>query len=99
MKRPTPAAVVLSSKRIGSYLASWRKLNGITSADLAARAGVGRATISRLENGDPSVSMATVLQVCRVLGILDIVEQSFDPAQTEFGRIRLSEGLPKRVRN
>lgn len=98
MKRPTPAAIELSAKRIGGHLATWRKLNGITSADLAERVGVGRATISRLENGDPGVSLETVLKACRVLGILGIVEASFDPAGTQFGRLRLSEELPKRVR-
>lgn len=98
MKPPTPVAIKLSAKRIGSYLTTWRKLNNITSADLAERAGVGRTTISRMENGDPGVSLETILKVCRILGILDIVERGFDPAETEFGRLRLSQELPKRVR-
>ena len=70
----------------------------IPSQELADRAGVSRETISRLENGDPSVSFATVLNVCNVLGILDRVENAVDPYETDLGRARADQLRPQRVR-
>ena len=57
-----------------------------------------RATISRLENGDPSVSFATFLNVCRAVFSLDDVVDATDPYETDYGRIRSEQALPQRVR-
>lgn len=59
MKCPTPVAVKLAARSIGESIATWRKLYSITSQELADRVSVSRATLSRLENGDPSVSFET----------------------------------------
>ena len=98
MKRPVPFRTKTSAERIGGSLSSWRRMLGITSQELADRAGVSRETVSRLENGDPSVSLATVLNVCGVLGILERVEDAVDPYETEVGRARADQLLPQRVR-
>lgn len=98
MKRPIPVRTKLCAKRIGESLANWRRMLVIPSQELADRAGVSRETISRLENGDPSVSFATVLNVCNVLGILDRVENAVDPYETDLGRARADQLLPQRVR-
>ena len=73
MKRPVPMGSKLAAKRIGENLATWRKLYRVTSQQLAEQAGISRATVSRLENGDPTVSYAAFLNVCRVLVTLDAV--------------------------
>lgn len=91
-------ATRLAGTRIGENLSSWRKLTGITSQQLADRAAVSRATISRLENGDTSVSLATFLNVCRALTILDPVVTATDPYETDLGRARADQALPQRVR-
>ena len=97
-KSKTSPVIVKSSERIGEHLSTWRRIEGITAQELAARAGVSTDTIRRLEHGDSSVGLGKVLAVSRVIGILSQVEESFDPASTERGRLRLVESVPKRVR-
>ena len=99
MKRPTTIKTKLAAKQIGESLAAWRKINGLTSQQLAERAAVSRSTISRLENGDPTVSFETFLNVCRGLGTLNSVVNATDPYETDFGRIRAEQSLPQRVRS
>ncbi len=90
--------IAKSSERIGDHLSTWRRIEGITARELAERAGVSVVTLRRLELGDPSVGFGKVLAVSRVVGILSQVEESFDPASTERGRLRLVESVPRRVR-
>lgn len=98
MNRPIPAQTKLAARAMGENIATWRKLVGITSNELAAKAGVSRPTISRLESGDPSVSLATFLNVCRSLSILNQVVDATDPYETDLGRARSDQQLPQRVR-
>lgn len=93
-----PRPVVRAGVEIGESVATWRKLQRLTAAQLADRAGVSRSTLSRLENGDPSVSLETVLRVWRALGILDSVTEAVDPFNSDIGRMRADEVLPQRVR-
>lgn len=98
MKRPVPMRTRLAAKAIGENLSTWRKMRNLTAQQVADKADVTRATISRLENGDPSVSFCTVLNVCNALGITDSLVDSTDPYETDFGRLRADQELPKRVR-
>lgn len=97
MARISPV-VARSAGEIGGSVSQWRRIQRITSAELAERAGVSRETVSRIEHGDASVGFGKVLSVCRVLGILTQVQESFDPATTEYGRLQLARELPERVR-
>jgi transcriptional regulator with XRE-family HTH domain len=83
---------------IGSQLAAWRKLRGLTAQQVAERAGVTRQTVGRLERGDLAVGTGVFLSVCRALGILERVVEATDPYETPFGRARADQILPKRVR-
>ncbi len=98
MKRPTPMKTKLAAKSIGESITTWRKLRGFTMQQLAEKANISRATMSRLEKGDPSVSFETTLNVATMLGILDRVIDAFDPFETDYGRLRAEEELPQRVR-
>ncbi|GAA1596293.1 helix-turn-helix transcriptional regulator [Kribbella hippodromi] len=98
VSRPTPARVRLAAQRVGGHLAAWRKLQGLTAAQVAERAGISRGTLRRLEQGETSVSVDVLLNVARVLGALDRVAESLDPYETELGRARADEVLPQRVR-
>ena len=65
---------------------------------MADRAGISRTTLRRLEHGDPGVRLETFLDVVRVLGAVDRLVTALDPYETDLGRARASEILPKRVR-
>lgn len=83
---------------VADDIATWRKLRGLTQAQLADRSGVSRDTVSRLEGGDGGVSLENLLRVLRALGILDSLPKALDPHQSDVGRLRSDERLPQRVR-
>lgn len=97
-RRPVPAKTRLGAQRIGAHLAAWRKLQSLTAQQVAERAGVSRVTLRNLENGETTVGLDVFLNVARVLGTLDRVVDALDPYETDLGRARADQILPKRVR-
>jgi transcriptional regulator with XRE-family HTH domain len=83
---------------VADDVAAWRKLRGLTQAQLADRSGVSRDTLVRLEGGGGGVSVENLLRVLRALGVLDSVPKALDPYETDIGRLRADEQLPRRVR-
>jgi transcriptional regulator with XRE-family HTH domain len=77
---------------------AWRKLRGLTQAQLADRAGISRPTVRRLETGDGAISLENTLRILRALGILNELPRALDPYETDLGRLRSDEQLPQRVR-
>lgn len=77
---------------------AWRKLRGLTQAQLADRAGISRATLARFEQGDGGISLDSLLRVLRALGILENLDRALDPYESDLGRLRSEEDLPRRVR-
>lgn len=96
--RPVPQRTQRAAVDIGEHLRTWRKLQRLTIAQVAERAGVARATVGRLEHGDTAVGFEVVLNVARGLGVLDQLVRSVDPYETDLGRARADESLPQRVR-
>lgn len=96
-RRPSPA-VRRALRDVVEDIVVWRKLRGLTQAQLAERAGVGVNTVRRLEDGDGGVSIENVLSVLRVLGVLDGLAKALDPYESDVGRMRSDEQLPQRVR-
>lgn len=97
-KRLAPLPVARAVREVGSSLETWRKLQGLTQAQLAARAGLNRDTIARLEKGDGGVSLENLLLVLRALGLQDLLPRVLDPYESDIGRLRADEQLPQRVR-
>jgi transcriptional regulator with XRE-family HTH domain len=79
-------------------LGGWRRLRGLTQAQVAERAGVSESTVYRLERGDAGVSVEKLLRVLRALGLLDVIPRALDPYESDVGRLRADEQLPRRVR-
>lgn len=96
--RPVPVKVRQGATQLGEHLSTWRKLQGLTAEQLAERAGITRGTLRRLENGDPAVGLGVFLSVARALGQLDRVVDALDAYDTDLGRARADETLPRRVR-
>ena len=84
--------------RAGADISTWRKLRGLTQAQVADRAGVSRGTLARLENGDEGVTAGNVFRILRALGLLDALTTALDPYETDVGRLRSDQQLPQRVR-
>jgi transcriptional regulator with XRE-family HTH domain len=98
MPRPTPVRVAAAARSIGEQLAAWRKLQSLTAEQVSQRAGIARSTLGKVERGDAGVSFEAVLKVARALGVLDALVAATDPYETDLGRARADEILPKRVR-
>jgi transcriptional regulator with XRE-family HTH domain len=97
-RKQVPAAIGRANRRLGEDVAAWRKLKGLTQVQLADRSGIGPATLARLERGEGGVSVENLLRVLRALGILSNVLKALDPYETDIGRLRSDQELPKRVR-
>jgi transcriptional regulator with XRE-family HTH domain len=95
---PTPAAVSRSLVTIGAHLGTWRRLNQLTAAQVADRAGIGLNTVLRLERGE-GATLENLLRVARALGVLDQLTTAIDPYATDVGRLRAEHALPRRVRH
>lgn len=93
------ARTVRAARQLGENIATWRKLQNLTAAQLAERAGVSRPTISKLEHGSLGVGLGVLLEVLRALGQLDALVTATDPYETDIGRIRASETIRKRARS
>jgi transcriptional regulator with XRE-family HTH domain len=96
--RPLPPPVRRALRQTGESLSAWRKLRGLTQAQLADRAGVSRHTVARLEKADGGVSIENMFRILRALGILDALPRALDPYESDVGRLRADEQLPRRVR-
>jgi len=96
--RPPPIPVRRALRQTADNLGTWRKLRGLTQAQLADRAGVSRSMIVRLEQADGGVSIENLLRVLRALGLLDELPRALDPYESDVGRLRADEQLPRRVR-
>lgn len=93
-----PSAVRRAVRLVGEDVSTWRKLRGLTQAQLADRAGVSRDTLTRLEGGDGGVSVENLLKVLRGLGVIDALTRALDPYESDVGRLRSEQALPRRVR-
>jgi len=93
-----PSPVLRALRHVADDVAAWRKLRGLTQAQLADRSGVSRDTLVRLEGGKGGVSVENLLRVLRALGVLDSLPRALDPYETDVGRLRAEEQLPRRVR-
>lgn len=72
---PHEAVPTLVQERLivwGRCIRAQRASQRITSPDLARRMDVSRATLQRLERGDPGAAASLYLRALMVLGILDI---------------------------
>jgi len=94
---PSPA-VRKVLRRLGANIREARVRRKLPMSVVAERAGTSRPTLSRLEKGEPSVSIGIYAAVLQALGLLDDLAGLADPARDSVGQQLLSATLPKRVR-
>jgi len=83
------------AEALGSRLRTARLRRRITVAEMAARAGVSRPTLRRLEQGNLQVSLAVLARVLEILGLEEGLEGL--AGSDELGE-RLSEARLTRPR-
>jgi len=98
MKMSTTRKVEAACAEAGEHIRTWRKIYALKASQVAGRAGISLGTLRKIEHGDPSVGLTPFLEVLRSLGLLDSFTQSLDPLETDLGRARVSENMPKRIR-
>jgi transcriptional regulator with XRE-family HTH domain len=96
--RSVPPPVRRALRQVAENVVTWRKLRGLTQAQLADRSGVARETLARLERGEGGVSLENLLRILRGLGVLDSLPTALDPYMSDVGRQRSEDRLPQRVR-
>jgi len=54
---------------LGKYIQHGRKERGLTEMDLADRAGISRATLQKIEKGDPKCELGFFFEVAILVGV------------------------------
>ncbi|MBP8013674.1 MAG: helix-turn-helix transcriptional regulator [Verrucomicrobia bacterium] len=93
---PLPAAHAL--RKLGRDLALARRKRGISTSDMAARLFVGRNTLWRLERGDPTVALGTLVTAAFILNLHDRLANLAAPASDAVALSLDEQRLPKRIR-
>lgn len=94
----TPIPVRRALKKFGIDLRDARKRRRIPMQLTAERAGISRATLSKIEKGDEGVSFGSYVRILFVLGLLKRFEDLADATYDEIGLGLEAESLPKRIR-
>lgn len=93
-----PIPVKRALRKLGSDLKMARIKRRITMSLMAERASISRTTLTKIEKGDPAVSLGIYATVCFILGLVGNFETLFDSNRDPLGKILEEEALPKRVR-
>ena len=83
---------------MGANLRDARRRRRIPTALMAQRAAVARATLVKVEKGDPTVAMGTYARVMFVLGMVDQLTKLAGLQFDELGQTLDEEQLPQRIR-
>lgn len=93
-----PISVRRSLSKLGQDLSVARRRRRIPMSLMAERAFISSRTLSRVERGDPGVSLGTYATVLFVLGMTDRLAELADPKADRLGLALDEERLPRRVR-
>lgn len=90
VSRRSPARGRLQAD-LGANIERWRKLQGLSTVQLAERAHVTRDTLRALESGVGAPRLDSVLAIMTALGIVNTVVESTDPWNSTAGRALMDE--------
>ena len=93
-----PTLLQRALRKLGQDLSATRRRRRLTMALAAERAMISRATLMRVERGDPHVSMGIYATVLFIYGLGERIGDLADIGSDEIGRALELEQLPKRVR-
>jgi len=95
---PLPPAVVRALHKLGGDIRDARRRRRLPMETVAERALITRVTLTKVERGDPGVSLGIYATVLFVLGLVDRLAQVADPGQDRVGLALAGEQLPERIR-
>lgn len=95
---PLPIPAKKALRKLGQDISRARRRRRIPMKLMAERASISRTTLTKVEKGDPSVSMGIYASVIFVLGMVSNIEGLLDANKDELGRVLEEENLPQRVR-
>ena len=79
------------TKELGGNIRRWRKVNGMSASDLAARAFVTRETLKHLEDGTGAPRVESLIAVLTALGIVESMVDATNPYRSDAARARIDE--------
>lgn len=92
-----PRAARLALAKLGEDITIARKKRRISTVSMAERAFVSRSTYSKIEKGDPTVSIGAYVTVLAILGLAEGVGELADRKADELGLDMDEERLPQRI--
>ena len=100
MKTPVhlPIPAFLALKKLGQDISDARRRRRIPTNLMAKRAGISRATISKIEKGEPATSIGGYAAVLFVLDMTNRLRDLVDAVHDLTGRELQDEQLPQRIR-
>ncbi|MCR6502512.1 helix-turn-helix domain-containing protein [Shinella sp. CPCC 101442] len=84
-------------RKLGEDISLARRARKMTAQDFADRIGISRATLHRLEGGDPGIGINTLAMALHALGRLDALIDIADPARDVVTMMQLRDAVPRRV--
>ena len=97
-KKTLPIPVQKALRKLGQDIKDSRRRRRIPMALMTERAGLSKATLGKIEKGDPSVSLGGYASVLFALGLTDRLADMADAVHDAVGRQLDEENLPKRIR-
>jgi transcriptional regulator with XRE-family HTH domain len=97
-KTHLPIPVQKGLRVLGKNISDARRRRRIAMELMSERAGFSRITLSKIEKGDPGVSMGAYASALFVLGMSDHLARVADAFHDIVGRELEEESLPKRIR-
>ena len=93
-----PLPLIPCLRKLGTDIRDARRRRRIPMALMAERAMISRATLHRIERGDPGVALGNYARVLFVLGLEKRLLQLADPGEDVVGLDLEADRLPQRVR-
>ncbi len=101
MKSQAPKTLPRAARRalvkLGADIAVARKKRRISTVSMAERAFISRATLYKVEKGDPTVSMGIYATVLTILGLAEGLGQVADRINDTLGLDLDEDHLPKKI--
>jgi len=94
---PLPIPVKRALRKLGQDIHDARRRRRIPTALMAERASISRMTLTKVEKGDPAVSLGIYAAILFVLGMTDRLADIADSRYDGIGLTLEEANLPERI--